>query len=89
MASGASNNDTNYVRGYALLAAYAVSNHVAITGSYFRRKERNDYHDCRNGHFDSSVVNYTHSGGDAGGGYILLLDKSKSMMAIFYGGFDQ
>ncbi len=81
-----SSTDTDYVRGYDFMAAYAVTNHVALTVSYHRRLDQNQYFNFRNDPFDSSLVQYRCSAWEAGGGYFLPLDNRKIANLGFYAG---
>lgn len=79
---------TNYTEGFAAQAAYAITNHWAITSSYFHQKELDvfNYYSSGNNPFDSSVVNYKRNLFDIGGGYFINLNDKKTITFNFFGG---
>ncbi|MBI2731244.1 MAG: hypothetical protein HYX40_10905 [Sphingobacteriales bacterium] len=68
------------------MAAYAVTNHIAITGSIHNRNEVNFYKAYRVSPFDTSFVYYKRREWEAGLGYFMTLNKSKTVMINFYSG---
>lgn len=74
-----------YVYGFDLQGAYSVTNHFAVTASYFTRKEKDGYP----GNFslyDTSTILYTRNLFDVGAGYFVPLDKKKTVTANLYAG---
>jgi hypothetical protein len=74
-----------YAHGFDLHGAYALSNHWAVTASYLFRREK-DYYTTRNSIFDSSDVRYKRHLLDAGVGYFVFLDASKTISGNIYAG---
>jgi hypothetical protein len=79
---------TNYAEGFAVQAAYAITNHWAVTSSYFHQNEQDvfNYYSSANEPFDSSVVNYKRNLFDIGGGYFINLNDKKTITFNFFGG---
>ncbi|MBS1510111.1 MAG: hypothetical protein JST86_04675 [Bacteroidetes bacterium] len=72
-------------RGYDLQSAVAVTNHWAIQGNFYHRKERNAG-DFDNNLKDSVVINYTRNLGEVGIGYFHGLAQNQLAVAqIFVG----
>ena len=76
--AASNNNQGNeiYAGGLDLQAAYALSNHWAITGTYFNSREKDDYGGQDNSPFDSSAVKYKRNLFETGVGYFVPLDKN-------------
>ena len=75
--------------GFDIQAAYAVTNHWALTFDHFSRKEKDIYDFykySRYNIFDSSVVNYQRSITGFGGGYFIGLNERKKITFNIYGG---
>lgn len=79
------------VPGADLQAAYAITDHVALTGAYFSRKERDKYfNDWNNSvnHWDDSVFNhYKRRMGEVGIGYFTTVNSRRNATFNIYGGF--
>lgn len=84
--SGDGSNDTNKVRGADVMGAYAITNHIAVTGSYHYRNERNYYLPYRSSPFDTSLVNYKRRMWELGIGYFASLNKRNTITANIYMG---
>lgn len=82
--SGDVGNVTNKVRGADIMGAYAITNHIALAGSYHYRNERNYYLPYRSSPFDTSLVNYKRRIWEAGAGYFTFLNKSNTITANIY-----
>ncbi|MEO9098877.1 MAG: hypothetical protein ABI267_01050 [Ginsengibacter sp.] len=89
--SNNSNSDTHageLAGGWDLQGAYALSDHVALTASYFNRREEDLYGSGYQSPFDSSVVKYKRNLFGMGAGYFIPLNKRKTIYFNFYGGMD-
>lgn len=75
-----------YANGFDLHGAYAISNHWAITGGYFNRKEKDIGIYDHNIPFDSSVIRYKRNLIGAGTGYFIPLNPKKTITFNMYGG---
>jgi hypothetical protein len=86
--TGADANEVNneYNRGFDLQAAYALSDHVALTADYFKRKERDAIYDYDRAYFDSSVVTYRRHLANFGGGYFTTITNDKQIALNIFGG---
>jgi Outer membrane protein beta-barrel domain len=73
--------------GTDILVAYAITDHWAVTGSYYFRREKDVYkNNYSNEVFDSSVVEYKRKLTDFGIGYFTPFnDKKKSTFSIYAG----
>ncbi len=78
-----SNSSSN---GIHLQGGYAVSNHVAVLGSYNNIRQRNQYNDSYSDPFDSSNVLYKRNEFTVAGDYYLTADDQKSVFHVI-GGF--
>lgn len=65
---------SNYNTGYDFQGAYAISDHFAIQGAYYSRRER-DLISWDNNIFVSSDVRYRRSGWELGGSYFVPMDR--------------
>ncbi len=72
--------------GYDLQAAYAISDHWALTAGFFARKEKDIYTSVRYNFFDSSILDYKRHITDLGGGYFIPLNRGKTVLFNIYGG---
>jgi hypothetical protein len=73
--------------GYDLQAAYAITNHVAITASVFKRNEFDLYKERSTTYnFDSLTVRYKRNLVEFGAGYFYAPNKSKWVTLNIYGG---
>lgn len=84
-----SSSAQSFAHGSDWQAAYAISDHWALTANYFGRKEK-DFFDFANDNdpFKTSVVNYKRKLYGIGGGYFINLNKKKTITFNFYGGMD-
>ena len=71
--------------GLDIQAAYAVTNHFAIQGSYTKRWEKN-YADFNLNSNDSSLITYTRNSTEFGIGYYTYLDKRHASFFQLFGG---
>lgn len=78
---GTGSRDQN--EGYDVQAAYAISDHFALTSSYYFRKERDLY---SADYYDTSTVNYKRKLFDIGVGYFIPFDRGKTATFNLYGG---
>jgi len=72
--------------GFDMQAAYAITNHWAVTAAVFSRKEEDVFPNKQSNIFDSSVVNYKRSIIEFGGGYFVPLNHQKTITFNLYGG---
>lgn len=70
--------------GLDLEGAYALSDHWAVTTSFFYRKERD--RETGRSIFDSSIVNYKRKIFEVGGGYFIPFNPKKTITMNVYGG---
>lgn len=75
-----------YNNGYDIQAAYALSNHWFVAGSYFRRRE-GESADGNSNFFDTSTINYKRNIIEIGGGYILPLNDRNTSTFNLYGAY--
>lgn len=75
-----------YAAGIDLQAAYALSDHWAITTSYYNRREKDEFSSLQTGPFENSTVRYKRNLFDIGGGYFVVLNKRKTITFNSYGG---
>jgi hypothetical protein len=85
-------HNTSPSEGYGcdVQAAYAVTDHWAVTANFFKRKEKDEYlidDGSSNPYFESSVVRYTRNLLELGGGYYTPLDRFDRFFFNFYTGF--
>lgn len=73
----------NQASGYDLQGAVAVSDHVAVQGSYFSRKERNFENSFNN---DSSVIRYKRSAYEFGLGYFTSINRHQRVLFQLFAG---
>ena len=79
------NIGSNKSRGYDLQGAYAISNHLAIQGDFYHRKEKNGGTFYGSG-VDSSTIRYQRALTGVGVGYYTKIDKNKrTIFQIFAG----
>lgn len=84
---GAHEVTQGYNAGLDVQAAYALSDHWAITSDYFKRDEKDITNIVRQGLFDSSTVRYDRKLTSFGIGYsIPITDKKTIMYSVFAGG---
>ena len=77
---GDDNKKTGHkTNGFDLQAAYAISDHWALTTGFFERTERDIFTSTRYNFFDSSILDYKRHITDMGGGYFIPLDKGKNL----------
>jgi hypothetical protein len=84
--NGTKNGEPTKNEGYDLQAAYAITDHWALTGSYFFRDEKDYYPFRENNYFDTSKVYYRRRAGDVGGGFFYPLDAKKNVVVDLYAG---
>ncbi|HXS58225.1 MAG TPA: hypothetical protein VN726_18970 [Hanamia sp.] len=76
-----------YAAGVDLQAAYAITNHWAVTVGYFNQREKDvNSYSTYDRPFDSSIVHYKRNLLDVGGGYFLPLNSSKTFILNLYSG---
>lgn len=80
-------SDNNYTRnrsnGYDLQGAVAVTDHIAVQGSYFSRREKS-YGNSYNA--DTATVRYKRSLFEFGAGYFTPIDKKQRVFFQVFGG---
>ena len=79
-------NTTIFSGGVDIKAAYALSDHWAITTGYYKRKEKDIFSYIASGLFKSSKINYTRNLLGIGGGYFISLDHRKTITFNLYSG---
>lgn len=86
--TAASENDLQgeYNDGVDLQAAYAISDHWAITADYFKRNEKDVFSNYDRNFFDSSVIRYDRHLKNFGAGYFMPITKDKQIMFSIFGG---
>lgn len=86
--TGADENDLTkeYNNGFDLQAAYAISDHFAITTDYFKRNEKDAIYDYDRTYFDSSIVRYKRNLTNFGIGYFTPITNDKKITANIYTG---
>ena len=86
--TAASENDLQdeYNDGLDLQAAYAVSDHWALTADYFKRNEKDVFFDYDRNFFDSSVIRYDRHLVNFGAGYFMPITNDKKIMFNIFGG---
>ena len=72
--------------GMDLQGAYSITDHVALTVSYFNRKERDVYPQPDYNYFTSSEVKYKRNLTEFGVGYFAALDKTQTVWVNIYAG---
>jgi hypothetical protein len=77
--------DRNRSNGIDVQAAYAVTNHIAVQGSYFSRSEKTHDNTSDFG-FDSSVVRYKRNLFEIGAGFFTPIDSKKRVFFQAFGG---
>lgn len=75
-----------YNRGLDVQAAYALTDHWAVTASLFTRKERDAYSEKRTSLFNRSTVNYKRNLLEFGGGYFTAINRTKTVGLSLFGG---
>ena len=78
--------DKTISHGADVQGAIAVTNHLALQGSYSLRRERETYYNTFNNPFDSSKVSYKRNFFEAGVGYFTALDRKKRILFQVFGG---
>jgi hypothetical protein len=73
-------------RGLDVQGAYAISDKWALTAGYFNRKERDVYTSGNYNYFDSSILDYKRNLVDVGGGYIIPLNKPRTVSVNLFAG---
>jgi len=86
--TGGDNNELTqeYNNGLDLQAAYAVSNHFALTADYFKRNEKDAIYDYDRTYFDSSIVRYNRNLTNFGAGYFTPITKDKNITVNIFSG---
>ncbi|MBS1495994.1 MAG: hypothetical protein JSS85_03775, partial [Bacteroidetes bacterium] len=81
--------NNNYAHGVDVQAAYSLTNHLAVTSSFFYQKEKNvyNYFSSYNKPFDSSLVMYHRNLFDIGGGYFANLNRSNTLSINILGSY--
>ena len=82
--SSDSKYNRNRANGYDVQAAYAVTNSVAVQGSYFNRTEAT-YSNTED-YFDSSAIKYNRNLFEFGAGYFTPIDKKGKIHFQVFGG---
>lgn len=79
----------SYVPGADLQAGYAITEHLAVTGAFFSRREKNTYYSSWNtGSGTDSVVNrYRRKMGEVGMGYFRKVNYRGNATLNIYGGY--
>lgn len=88
---GKNENDSSYTNhGYDLQAAYAFSNHFAVTADYYNRTETNNYlgslGSSYSNYFYDSYVYYKRNMTEAGMGYFFSLNDRKTVVVNLLAG---
>lgn len=84
---GDDNKLTNeYNDGLDLQAAFAISDHWAITADYFKRSEKDAIYNYDRNYFDSSVVRYRRHLTNFGTGYFIPITKDRNIVVNVFGG---
>lgn len=86
--TGADANDISeeYNHGLDLQAAYAISDHVALTADHFKRNEKDAIYDYDRTYFDSSIVRYKRNLTNFGAGYFAPITNDKNITVNIFGG---
>jgi hypothetical protein len=86
--TGADANEltSEYNNGFDLQAAYAVSNHFALTADYFKRSEKDAIYEYDRTYFDTSLIRYKRNLTSFGLGYFTSLTKDKKISMNVFGG---
>jgi len=74
----------NKSNGYDIQGAYAITDHIAVQGSYFSRNERTSSNE--EDYFDSSVIKYNRSLFEFGAGYFTPIDRKGKVHFQLFGG---
>jgi len=77
---------SEYNNGLDLQAAYAVSDHFALTADYFKRNEKDGIYEYDRTYFDTSVVRYNRHLTNFGLGYYAPITSDKKMTINIFGG---
>jgi len=77
---------SEYNNGLDLQAAYAVSDHFALTADYFKRNEKDGIYEYDRTYFDSSIVRYNRHLTNFGVGYFTTVTKDKNIAFNIFGG---
>ncbi|MBS1610952.1 MAG: hypothetical protein JSS70_19795 [Bacteroidetes bacterium] len=73
-------------RGYDIQAAYAVTDHWAVTFDHSYRQEKDIYNFYEYSGFDSSIVRYRRQITSVGAGFFHEMNRRGTVMFNFYGG---
>jgi hypothetical protein len=76
-----------YNEGFDLQAAYAISNHFALTADYFKRNEKDSIDNYDRSYFDLSAVRYRRHLTNFGGGYFTPITNDKKITINVFGGY--
>jgi len=86
-----SSNDSDYNNGYDVQAAYAISNHLAITGTFSHRHERDVYENANPALLSTrkfpAHVWYNRNTTQLGLGYFTSIDSDDEVFFDLYGGY--
>lgn len=79
----------NSAPGSDLQAGYAITDHLAVTGAFYSRREKNTYYqDWNNGVWSDSVINrYRRRMGEVGAGYFRKINSRGNATFNIYGGY--
>lgn len=75
-----------YNEGFDVQAAYAISNHFAMTADYFKRNEKDSIDNYDRSYFDISAVRYRRHLANFGGGYFTSITNDKKITINIFGG---
>lgn len=75
-----------YNDGLDLQAAYAVSEHWALTADYYKRNEKDVFSNYDRSSFDSSIIRYDRHLTNFGAGYFMPVTRDKQIMLNIFGG---
>ena len=75
-----------YNDGLDLQAAYAVSDHWALTADYYKRNEKDVFSNYDRSSFDSSIIRYDRHLTNFGAGYFMPVTGDKQIMLNIFGG---
>jgi len=86
--TGADANEltSEYNNGLDLQAAYAVSDHFALTADYFKRNEKDGIYEYDRTYFDTSVVRYDRHLTNFGLGYYTPITNDKKITINIFSG---
>src|SRR6185503_10372783 len=86
--TGADANEltSEYNNGIDFQAAYALSDHFALTADHFKRKEKDAIYEYDRTYFDTSVIRYDRHLTNLGLGYFIPLTNDKKITVNVFGG---